>query len=284
MSPNNRRLRELGYSSDESGNIICHRQGATLQRFLHERCGVLRIELEQDSKAGRELVDKLLTVVDEPRALIGRTRNGSAIVLFQVTTTDNVALTDRYGNDCSFEFVSSEGAVRFKISCTSDAVLNPSEYTWAKNRSPTDVPRNQLAVLFADIGQTVVDAAKAWGAKDAEIYDEDQKREREWEARKPEIERKMAEGYYSEEAEKQRQDEDLVRGQPEDMGPSDGPMGFLVFAARRRIALRKQAREEAAQAAEDAAIVANASDGARAGIVEAARRRIAKRQEMGWQG
>lgn len=283
MNNNRTRLRELGYSSDESGNIICHRQGAISWRYLHERCAVLRIDLDADSKAaGRELVDKLLAVVDEPRALTGRTRNGSAVMLFQVTSADNIALTDRYGNDCNFEFVSSDG-VRFKISCTSAAVLDVNAYIWPKGRSPLDIPRDQLAVLFPDIGQAVVDAANA-GAKDAEVYDADRKREREFEARKPEIERKMAEGYYSEEAEKQRQDEDLVRGQPEDMGPADGPMGFLVYAARRRIALRKQAAKEAAQAAEDAAIVANASDGARAGIVEAARRRIAKRLEMGWQG
>lgn len=257
MSPNNRaRLRELGYSVDADGKIICHRRHETKSavlptRYQHERCGVLRIDLDRDSKAGRELVERLILVVDEPRALIGRTRNGSAVMLFRATEETvlpaiNGQIYDERGR-VLFELVAADG-LRFQIECTTHAVLDPSEYTWAKGRSPLDVPHDSLAVLFADIGEAVIDAAFKTGAQWASIYDADEARARKLEKSRPAYEARLAAGYYSADAIQAREDEALVASNPEGNYWSDGAMGTLIEQARRRIAMRKQQQKESAQA------------------------------------
>jgi hypothetical protein len=254
MSPNNRaRLRELGYSVDADGKIICHRKHETRSavlttRYLHERTAIIRFSLDQDSKAGRELVEHLILVVDEPRALVGRTRNGSAVMLFRVTEDTSVTPYQISGgqyNQSVFELVAN--GVRLSFEITSDAVLDPAAYIWQKGKSPLDVRRDDLGTLFADACQTVIDAAFKAGAQWAELYDADQARAREFETRiKPEHEARVAAGYYSPEAIQAREDEALVANAPPHTNwLSDGPIGAAIVEARKRIAMRKQ--KQAAQ-------------------------------------
>jgi hypothetical protein len=152
-------LRALGYSANESG-IICHRTGKHRDRYLHERCGILKIDLEHDFKGGRELVEKLLAVIDEPRSIVGRARNGSAVVLFKAGEFNVEPTVNNGGQKGVFDLALKATGELVTITCASEGqTLDPTAYTWAKVRSPYDVPRDALALLFDDIGSAVVKEA-----------------------------------------------------------------------------------------------------------------------------
>src|SRR5258707_5268149 len=67
-------LRLNGYIVNESGRIECTREG---ERYEQSRTAIIQID------GGREIVDRLIAVADSPRALVGRTRDGSAVLLFR---------------------------------------------------------------------------------------------------------------------------------------------------------------------------------------------------------
>jgi hypothetical protein len=236
MSNNRTRLRELGYSADADGNLVCHREAAaSFNRYLHERCGIIRIDLERDTKPSRELVERLIAAADEPRALIGRSRNGSAVLLFRVDKHSDIPQT---ADDGASNLITRDG-VRFAIAYGSvDRTLDVSAYSWPKGRSPLDVSRDALAVLFCDIGQAVVD--EAYKSAAGALTEAELEREREREERIARLNAEVAAGMHTDEARQAAEDERLVAAHP-DAVATDGLWVQEVFHARARVRARREA-------------------------------------------
>ena len=159
MTNNRTQLRQLGYGVDSDGNIVCHREieRSNEHRYDHERCGVVRIDLERDTKSGRELIEKLIAAADEPGCLVGRSRDGSAILLFRVISEHSDL---PYTAEGGISKLISRGGELLTVTCASlGQTVDVGAYSWIKGRDPANVPRDNLAVLFADVGQRVVDAA-----------------------------------------------------------------------------------------------------------------------------
>jgi hypothetical protein len=161
MSNSRTQLRSLGYSADADGNIVCHREGprGLWNRYLHECTAVIRIDLvDGGSKPVRELVERLVSATDEPRSLVARSRNGSAVLLFKVNEFSDLPVSVGEG---VYELVTSDGEL-LNITCASlGQTLDVGAWSWAKNRSPYEVSRDSLAVLFKDVAERVVNAAYA---------------------------------------------------------------------------------------------------------------------------
>ena len=161
------RLRELGYSSEDGRVITCHREGgrSNEHRYDHERVGVLRIDLERDTRPAREMIEKLIAAADEPGCLVGRSRDGSAILLFRVISEHSDL---PYAAEGGISKLISRGGELLTVTCASlGQTVDVDAYSWIKGRDPANVPRDNLAVLFADVGQRVVDAALKLGCADA---------------------------------------------------------------------------------------------------------------------
>jgi hypothetical protein len=185
-----------------------------------------------------QLVEALLAVISEPRALVGRARNGSAVVLGRCEQEISPYFpgVDRAGR---FELITKPGGVRFVILCRSEgATLDVDAYSWPKGRSPLDVPRDSLAMLFDDIAQAVVEEAlkTAVTAPTAE----DIERQRASEARLAKIRDEIAAGLHTPESIAAREDEELAASMPLDISWRDGPRAANVLAARDRIAHRQR--------------------------------------------
>jgi hypothetical protein len=167
MSNNRTQLRQLGYGVDSDGNIVCHREvgRSNEHRYDHERCGVVRIDLERDTKPARDLIEKLIAAIDEPAALTGRDRRGGAVLLFRVISEhSNLPYTAEGG----ISKLISRGGELLTVTCASlGQTVDLDAYSWIKGRSPLDIRQSDLAVLFADIGQRCVDAAFKLGCADA---------------------------------------------------------------------------------------------------------------------
>lgn len=238
MSNNRARLRELGYSADAEGNIVCHREAeANFNRYLHERCGVIRIDIERDTKSTRELIERLIAAADEPRALVGRSRDG-AVLLFRINEHEDL----RHRPDDSSKLITSDGEL-FTITYGSiDQTVSVDAYSWPKGRSPLEVPRDSLAMLFDDIGKRVIAEAlksgASWAPSAAEL--ERQRQEGERLAR---IREEIAAGLHTPEARQARQDEEAVAAHP-DATASDGLWTQRIFEARDRIRARLKAAAE----------------------------------------
>src|SRR5882724_4405767 len=230
------RLRELGYSSDDGRTIICHREAGRgyENRYLHERCGVIRIDLERDSKSGRELVERLIAVVDQPRTLIGRSRNGSALLLFRVSENSDLPHT---ADDGIYKLLTRDGT-RVTITYGSvDQTVDIDAWSWIKGRSPLDVERDSLAVLFTDIAQRAVDECfkvASWAPTAADL-----ERERETAERIAKIQQEIAAGLHTPEMRQAAEDEAIVAANPV-VGYAD-MLFSAVQTARARIQERLKA-------------------------------------------
>ncbi|MGO9930573.1 MAG: hypothetical protein ACLPV8_02000 [Steroidobacteraceae bacterium] len=239
---NTETLRMLGYSAAD-GKLVCQREGVP-GRYAHEQTGVIRIDLEKDSAPGRELVERLLAVISEPRALVGRAKNGSVVVLGRCEREIKPYIPGDSKRTGRFELITKADGVKFTITCASEnQIIDPEAFSWGK-RSPLDVPRDSLAMLFSDIGEAVVAEAMrvaTWAPTAEEI-----ERERARIERLSKIREEMAAGMHTPEAIAAREDEALAASMPADISYSDGPLASNVLAARKRIALRKQQAAAAA--------------------------------------
>ena len=231
-------LRLAGYSSTPEGHVECYREG-----HPDECTGVLKIDIERDTKAGRELVDKLIALVDQPRALLGRKRDGSVIMLFKCdrpyAVEPHIAGENRRTG--IFELATRDGDVCFVVTCKSvDMVVDISAYTWDKNRSPADFPRASLTLLTADVGERVVEGAFSLGCMWASMVAQ----ERENAARVEQFKRDVKSGKAkllsdAEIAEiyQSRADEETVAAhEGQKLHWSDGPYAQSVLRARARLA------------------------------------------------
>lgn len=227
------KLREMGYTSEDGRTITCHRAGprGLENRYSHEHSGIIRIDLERDTKSTRELVERLIAAADESRALVGRSRNGSAVLLFRVGEHSDLPYV---ADDGISKLITRDGEL-FSITYGSvDQTVNVNAWSWMKGRSPFDVPHDSLAVLFKDIGQRCVDAAFNLGCAHAPTA-----AERDTAQRVANIKRGLEDGTFKPRNLQAESDERLVAAH-RDIGPFDS-MWTAIQNARQRIFERSSA-------------------------------------------
>ena len=234
------RLRELGYSSADGRAIICHRTGAFDDRWLHERVGVVRIDThERNSKPMLGLIERLIIAADEPRALRGTARNGSAVLVFKVGEHSGLPLSE---GDGEFKLVTRDDEP-LKITCASlGHTVLVDEYSWVKGRSPFDVEHSRLPVLFKDVGDRIVNEAFRLGCADAPTVAEIAAAER-----RAKIAQGLKDGSISPTKYQDEQDErdrEFLRKHA-DVGPFDSLRSTLENM-RQRLYARSQERKRAA--------------------------------------
>jgi hypothetical protein len=186
----------MGYIVNESGSIVCTREG---ERYEQSRTAIIQID------GPREIVDRLIAVADSPRSLVGRSRDGSAVLLFRhdsyysgggVSATNSIRGTDStyasVGGGGSFlardfgqgvlDLVLSGNGEPLRLAFGGDA-LDPSAWTWPKGRSPADVPRDSLPNLTGDVCGDIRREALQLGT-DAKAAREEAERNKAFEARR----------------------------------------------------------------------------------------------------
>lgn len=154
MSNTKQILRLNGYSANDEW-IICD---SGVERFKHERTGLLRIVVSRDTKEARALMDAVIDAIDEPRALVGRDRHG-VVMIFKVehdfsNTSESIAL--RSGE----ELVISLASV--------GEMIDPGAFSWIKNRTPLDISRDALPPLRAEFAKIASEAAWNAGARSSD--------------------------------------------------------------------------------------------------------------------
>jgi hypothetical protein len=262
-------LRLNGYSATAEGHIQCSREGA---RYVQERCAVVHIE------GARELVEHLLGFIDEPRALLGRAKNGAAVLLFRGDERNVVPRIHGDDKRNGVFALTTQSGERITVTCKSGGgALDPSAYTWQRGRSPLEIERDRLPLLCADTVEAVIaEAFKlgcTWAPTAEEIAAEAARQER-----YAKIAADIASGKLipnpSPEQQLEIDDNALVAAhEGAEYHEYDGNMAVVVLAARRRVALRKahaeearvasltpEQREEERLAAEDAATVERFKD------------------------
>ena len=235
------KLREMGYSSQDGKTIVCHREGGrgNEHRYDHERCGVVRIDLERDTKSGLELVERLIVAAAEPRALVGRSRDGSAILLFRVNEHSDLPYT---GDGGVSKLITRSGELLTVTYGSVDHTVDVNAWSWVKGRSPFDVPHDSLAVLFKDIADRVLDEAFKLGCADAPTAAERAAAER-----RAKIAQGLKDGSISPTKYQEEQDErdrEFLRKHA-DVGPFDSLRSTLENM-RQRLYARSQERKRAA--------------------------------------
>ena len=136
--------------------------------FTVEVLSTVRIDI--NSKDGREVVENLLRAADAPGGIIGRAKNGAAVVFRSTWPRRTVPYVP--GADHSqrvFELASKDGSIRIKISTDSGAQRDG--YKWDR-----DVAHHELPVMTftaADVGTRIVKAAFELGLTWASQVDED---------------------------------------------------------------------------------------------------------------
>jgi hypothetical protein len=181
---------------------------------------------------GRAIVDAILASADSPRALVGRKRNGSAVLLFKCPAGMTGAnRLEHYG---------THSGVRFTLSIVSEgATLVTEAYDWPKNRSPLEVERDRLPSLTLDVPVLITEAIKAAGCVSQSMIEQARQDETD-SARYATMKIPSA----AEEAE--LADLDLVRRfEGQHLTQWDGPMAQDVIRARRVVAARAAAKAEA---------------------------------------
>jgi hypothetical protein len=237
MTDTKLQLRLNGYSVlPGNSHIGCCREG---ERYAHERVGILKIELSRDTREARAIVDGIIAAIDEPRSLIGRSRNGSAVMVFRLQMWINTSLVElalRSGEQVAITI----GAENLTVELAA--------FTWQKSRSPLDIPRDSLPPMFPefmDIAQTVAAAAGALPAKEIE-------RELATEARVNQFREDVKAGRVKLKTEAELADDAQARSDAETVRewqgatvrPDDGGAARSVLAARARHAVRLSRAKE----------------------------------------
>ncbi len=223
-----KQLRLNGYIVNESGRIDCNREG---ERYEQERTAVIRIE------GGREVVDRLIAVADSPRALVGRSRDGSAVLVFRRDGGRNFIpyAPDHRGAAGTLDLVlnATGEPLRLVFGCEG---LDPSSWSWAKGRSPADVPRDSLPNLTADVCQDVAREALKLGT-DAQFAREEIERNKAFEERRAKYLVDLAQPKTAEQLQAEADDEITARYANEVLAWND-PDKARLDAARSRVAAR----------------------------------------------
>jgi hypothetical protein len=238
-------LRLNGFAVDTQGRIAC-RAGVQPRHFdltswrpaepnvqRLEQTWLVAIVIEVVHGDAREIVDALIAAADSPRAIVGKRRNGSAVLLFKCPPGMS-------GHNLVEEYGTRDGAVRFSLSILSEgATVDASAYAWDKARSPLEVDHSRLAAFTAEVPALVTEAAKARSTAWSLI-----EREREDEANNA----KYATMRIPTEQETREAEEERLVAQYEGQHVSmwDGPLANDILRARKVVAARRAARGEAA--------------------------------------
>jgi hypothetical protein len=246
-------LRLNGYAVDTQGRIAC-RAGVKARHFdpnswrpidqmnsdRFEQTWLAVIAFDVAQGDARSIVDALIVAADSPRALVGRKRNGSAVMLFKCPA--GMIGTNRV------EDYGTRGAVaRFSLSILSEgATVDMSDYSWEKNRSPLDIEHDRLPTFTVEVPTLVTEAASAAGCN-AWTLIERARADAEYNAR---LVARVASGELkipTAQEEREAEEERLVaqyEGQRVSMW--DGPLANDILRARKVVAARRAARAEAA--------------------------------------
>jgi hypothetical protein len=230
MFSNAQTLRLNGYIVNESGSIASSREG---ERYEQSRTAIIEID------GGREIVDRLIAVADSPRALVGRSRDGSAVLIFRRDGERNCIpyIPNHRGNAGVFDLaLNSNGEpLRLVFGCET---LDPSTWTWAKGRSPADVARDSLPNLTADVCGDVAREALSH-ASDARAAREEAERNREFEERRAKYIADLARPKTAEQLQAEEDNEIITRYANEVLAWND-PDKARLDAARSRFAARRK--------------------------------------------
>jgi hypothetical protein len=187
-------------------------------------------------------VDKLIEAADSPRALIGRKRDGSAVLLFKC---GNESVSKR-----AEEFGTRDQSVKFSIAVQSEgATLDISEYTFAKERSPLNFQRDLLPALTNDVPSLVLEATEKLGCATWShvLYLEAA------EAESARINARFASGELkiptAQERLEAEQEQLVADNEGKDISVWDGAYATMVIAARKVVAYRRKLKAESERAA-----------------------------------
>jgi hypothetical protein len=214
-----------------------------------EDLNTIRIDL--NSKDGREVVENLLRLHDmggHNARLIGRAKNGSAVLIFRSTRphdkTPCVRGADHHQR--TFALASKDGTIRVNISTDSTAPLDG--YKWERDIAHDELPMSTTTA--AELGQHIIEEAFGLGLTWAEIVDRDIAVEQRVEQFKRDVAsgkiKLKSEAEIAAEAEARRDEETVAANEGREVNEFDGPHAQMILAARGRHALRQRTQTVAA--------------------------------------
>jgi hypothetical protein len=235
---NTHQLRFKGYIVNDQGHVEANREG---ERYEQSRVAIIQID------GSREIVDRLIAVADSPRALVGRSRDGSAVLVFRRDGERNFLPYNPNHQGAVFDLVMhSDGEpLRLVFGC---GTLDPSVWTWitfeqppnklvnVKGRSLLETPRDSLPNLTRDVCDDIArEALKHAG--DARAAREEAERSKAFEARRAKYLADLAKPKTAEQLQAEEDDEIITRYANEVLAWND-PDKPRLDAARSRIAAR----------------------------------------------
>ena len=224
---NTHQLRLNGYIVNDQGHIEANREG---ERYEQSRVAIIQID------GSREIVDRLIAVTDSARALIGRSREGSAVLVFRRDGERNFLPYNPNHQGAVFDLVMYNNGEPLRLVFGCDT-LDPSTWTWAKGRSPADVPRDSLPNLTRDVCDDIArEALKHAG--DARAAREEAERNKAFEARRAKYLADLAKPKTAEQLQAEEDDEIITRYANEVLAWND-PDKPRLDAARSRVAARR---------------------------------------------
>jgi hypothetical protein len=219
---NTHQLRLNGYIVNDQGHIEANREG---ERYEQSRTAIIEIH------GDRAMVDRLIAVADSPRALVGRDKGHRAVLLFRRDGERNFIPSNRGVFDLVMN--SNGELLRLVFGCET---LDPSTWTWAKGRSPDDVPRDSLPNLTFDVCQDIAREALAV-ASDARAAREEAERNKAFEERRAKYLANLTKPKTAAQIQAEEDDEIITRYANEVLAWND-PDKPRLDAARARLAQR----------------------------------------------
>lgn len=243
-------LKLNGYAVTVDGNSIDAHPGAPVSRglvdpaprFQFMRLAIIRFDVERGN--ARDLIEQIIAEADiSPRALVGRKRDGSAVILFRFEKDFPISPNRTADtNDGAYKLAAKDDSARFSLTVKSEGqTLDVSEWTWVKGRSPLEVSRDALPVLTVDVSTAVVEAAREIGTTAFAI---EYQRKSDEESEK--LRARMVTGEIPATLQKQADAEDdalVAQYEGQDVNTWNmGNAGMLVQQARARVAAREAAK------------------------------------------
>lgn len=203
--------------------------------------------IDLTSKDGREVVESLIRGTPTPGALIGRAKNGAAIVFHSTRPRDIVPLVrgaDHYQR--VFELATRDGATRIKIS--TDMAAPVDGYKWDRDIAHHELP--VVAYTAAEVGKFIIEGAFSLGLTWASQVDDDLAVEKRVAQFREDVKagrvKIKTEAELADDAEARRDAEIVRANEGREVNEFDGPHAQMLLAARGRHALRQRKQTVAA--------------------------------------